>query len=134
MPNNLDEIRRPTIPSTENQDKDPDTERLMRDDQANFLRKNKASKLQELESELDEKRKRRDFSEEGWFYWVRIIAVGLIAFLSFSIIIIYWWHLIGYHEWRWLKGDELAHIEKTAIAIIVGVAGTLAATFFLKKR
>lgn len=134
MPNSLDEIRKPTIPSTENPDSDPDTESLMLDDRNQIIESSKKAKLSSLEEELEEKRKRRDFSEEGWFYWVRIIAVGVVAFLSLSIIIIYWWHLIGHESCKWLNKDEVIHIERTAVAIIVGIVGTLATTYFLKKH
>ena len=134
MPKSLDEIREPTIPSTENPDSDPDTERLMRVERAHSIRSSKKAELAALEDELEAKRKKRDFSEEGWFYWVRIIAVGVVAVLSLSIIIIYWWHLVGYEPWRWLKDCEVIHIERAAITIVVGIVGTLATTYFLKKH
>lgn len=134
MPNSLDEIRKPTIPSTENPSSDPDTESLMLDDRKQTIQATKDAELRTLERELDAKRKKRDFSEEGWFYWVRIIAVGVVAFLSLSIIIIYWWHLIGHESYKWLNKEEVIHIERTAVAIIVGIVGTLATTYFLKKH
>lgn len=55
MPNSLDEIRKPTIPSTENPDSDPDTESLMLDDRNQIIESSKKAKLSSLEEELEEK-------------------------------------------------------------------------------
>lgn len=58
MPNSLDEIRKPTIPSTENPDSDPDTESLMLDDRNQIIESSKKAKLSSLEEELEEKKEK----------------------------------------------------------------------------
>lgn len=128
----LDKIKQPVQPvSTAENSSDPDTERVTREANAEEQRRKKQA---ELDAELDEKRKRRDFSEEKWFYWVRVGALGTTSILSLSVIGVYWWHLLAPEAWRWLSSGNLDRIERMATTIIVGIVGTLSASFFLKKH
>lgn len=127
----LDKIRAPSSDSPNKGFEDPDTEKITRAENDEYITKKKRA---ELDDELAVQRKQREFSEEGWFYWIRLITVGTIAVLSLSVIIIYWWHLISHENAKWLSPEGVLHIEKTAIAIVVGIGGTLATTYFLKKR
>ena len=87
-----------------------------------------------FERQLKKKRSERDFKEETWFYWMRVAAICTTAFFSFSILFVYWVHLVGVARWYWLDQAGLARIENMAITIIVGVAGTLSTSYFLKKK
>ena len=86
-----------------------------------------------VEKELAAKRKKRAFHEEGWFYFIRIAAVCLCALGAFTVVLVYIWHLIAKECYCWLVPDRLTRIENAAIMIIVGVIGTLSASYFLKK-
>lgn len=86
-----------------------------------------------IEKELDAKRKQRAFREEGWFYYVRIGAVCVCAVGAFAVALTFIWHLIAPEKYCWLTPDRIAHIESAASMIIVGVIGTLSASYFLKK-
>lgn len=128
----LDKIKQPLQPSTPSHEtEDPDTEQISRIETAESLQKKKQA---ELEEELEEKRKRRDFSEEGWFYRIRVGALWTTSTLSLSAIAVYWWHLLGPTCWHWLQDESLDRIERMATTIIVGIVGTLSAGFFLKKH
>ena len=128
----LDKIKQPVQPaSTAENSSDPDTELVTREANAEEQRRKKQA---ELDAELDEKRKRRDFSEEIWFYWVRVGALWTTSILSLSVIGVYWWHLLAPEVWRWLSPENLDRIERMATTIIVGIVGTLSASFFLKKH
>lgn len=110
---------------------DPDTEQATRNENTENQRKKKEA---ELAAELAEKRKRRDFSEEGWFYRVRVGALQLISLLSGAVIVVYWWHLLAPECCHWLSVGSLNRIERMAVTIIVGIVGTLSTSFFLKKH
>ena len=88
---------------------------------------------EDVDVELAEKRKRRVFREEGWFYRVRIAAVCICAFIALSVVCIYVWHLVLPETWCWLNEARLARIENAASMIVVGVIGTLSASYFLKR-
>lgn len=130
MVKELDKIIEPVAPQPENQDMD--TIRLVHDDrEVEWQHKKKQA---ELDAELEERRKRRNFSEEGCFYWVRVTAVYLTAVIALAVLAIYWWHILGPECCRWLPSYDLERIERMGATIIVGIVGTLSVSFFLKKR
>lgn len=133
MNNKFDNIKAPIegISRDSNDNSDIDTERVSSDE---TKLKREKERENAIDAELNENRKWRDYHEETWLYWVRIIAICITAFLSFSVLSIYWWHLVGGASLRWLCLDDLNRIEKIAATIVVGIVGTLSASYFLQKR
>lgn len=89
---------------------------------------------QDVDSELEAKRKLRDFSEETWFYWVRVIALCLISLCGFAIVGTYILHLIFPEKWHWVTPSQLSSLKDLAITILTGAVISQATTYFLGKR
>lgn len=89
---------------------------------------------EDLDATLAAQRKKREFKEEDWFYKLRIIVLGITAFLAASVILIYLWHLVMPCGVRWLTEIDLGRIERMSATIIVGTIGSLATTYFFKNK
>ena len=124
MVKDLDKIIPPIEIRSENlsADTDTDTEQAARDEERN------------LQKELSKKRKLREFSEESWFYWLRVVAAGFTAIVAIIVVTIYWLHILAPECCRWLASDDLNRIERMTATIIVGIVATLSVSFLLKKR
>lgn len=88
----------------------------------------------DVDSELDAKRKRRNYNEETWFYWVRVIALCLISLCGFAIVATYIWHLIISPSYHWVTPEQLANLKDLAITVITGAVISQTTTYFLRKK
>ena len=84
--------------------------------------------------EYGTKRRSMHFKEEVWFYWVRVGFLIVSAFGSFSVVLVYMWHLIGPSSCRWLCENELTKLKELALTIIVGLLMSVTTTYFFKKN
>lgn len=88
----------------------------------------------DVDAELEEKRKRRSFSEETWFYYVRIIFLGFVSCLGLAIASSYILHLILSPSCHWLTQDQLANLKDLTISIVTGAIISQVTTYFLTKK
>lgn len=79
-------------------------------------------------------RRRMSFREEFWFYCVRTGFLLVSALLSFAVIVVYMWHLVGPPDYRWLSQDDLIKIKDLVIAIVVGLLMSSITTYFFKRN
>ena len=87
----------------------------------------------DIDEELAEKRKRRTFQEEDWFYKIRLIASGLVVLLTTALLIVYIWHIAAPQAWRWLMAEDLDRLERLSGTVLAGVIASLSVSFFFKR-
>lgn len=87
----------------------------------------------DVDEELAEKRKRRTFREEDWLYKIRLIASGVVAFLTLALLIVYIWHIAAPQTWRWLTAEDLDRLERLSGTVLAGVIASLSVSFFFKR-
>ena len=44
---------------------------------------------EDVDADLDKRRKVRDYNEENWFYWLRIVGAIVVTALTFALVIVY---------------------------------------------
>ena len=88
----------------------------------------------DVDAELEEKRKRRSFREETWFYYVRIVFLGFVSVLGLVVASSYVLHLILPESWRWLSSDQLSSLKDVTISIVTGALISQVTTYFLSKK
>ena len=86
------------------------------------------------EDELAELDKQHIANTKTITHWIKIGALGTCAFLAFAIVVVYTLHLLIPEGGRWLDAEDLQHIEKAGLTIIVGVVSTLATGYFLTSH
>lgn len=84
--------------------------------------------------ELDVKRKKRDYNEENWFFWVRMLFLLGASFVSFLIIFILFWNILMPVDWRWLCDDDLKTVKDIAVTIIVGLIMSFSTTYLFRRK
>lgn len=88
---------------------------------------------EDLDGDLDKRRKVRDYNEENCFYWIRIIGAVIVAILAISLIFVHLWHLIAPVDWRWVPVADLDKLERLSATVLAGVASSLSITYFFKR-
>lgn len=84
--------------------------------------------------EYSVERKKMSFKEERWFYFVRVGFLVVSSVLTFFVVVIYMWHLLGPSSYRWLCSDDLVKLKDLAITIIVGLLMSTTTTYFFKRN
>lgn len=79
-------------------------------------------------------RDKMSFKEEVWFYCVRVAFLVISAVLTFSVVAVYMWHVVGPEKWRWLCDSDLTRLKDLAITIIVGLLMSTTTTYFFKRN
>lgn len=95
---------------------------------------NKTKKSTENLDELDVKRKKRDYTEENWFFWVRMFFLLGSSVASFAIIFTLFWNILAPAENRWLFDEDIKRVKDLAITIIVGLIMSFSTTYLFRKK
>ena len=88
---------------------------------------------EDVDADLDKRRKVRDYNEENWFYWLRIVGAIVVTALTFALVIVYLWHLVAPTEWRWVLVDDLEKLERLSATVLAGVIATLSVSYVFRR-
>lgn len=89
---------------------------------------------EDLDAKLEAQEKIRENDAREVFHWIRLGAISVTAVIAVVIVGIYVLYLILPEGKHWLNQAQISHIEKTALSIITGVAGTFSISYFLHKK
>jgi hypothetical protein len=85
-----------------------------------------------IEKPLKTRRDEMSFSEEKWFFKVRVSFLVLAS--ACSAISVFLFNILMPERWRWLSEGDLAKIKGLAITIIVGLIMSGATTYFFRRK
>jgi hypothetical protein len=86
------------------------------------------------EKPLKTRREEMSFSEERWFFYVRMSFLFFASIGSAVCVSVFLFNLFAPQRWRWLNESDLSKISDLAITIVVGLIMSGATTYFFKKK
>ena len=60
-------------------------------------------------------------TEKTILFWIKMIGLGVLAFLGLSILVVYTLHLLLPEEHRWLTSSGLETIKDLTTSIVAGL-------------
>lgn len=88
----------------------------------------------DVDEEIGQKRRKRDFQEETWFYRVRVGFLLTVSCACVGVVLCYLWHLVAPEHLRWLSPENISALKDLALSIIVGLSMTMLTTYFFKRK
>ena len=55
------------------------------------------------------------------------------AFVCCAYVVVWLWHILTPHSWRWLSVDETLNLQNVSLYILTGVVSALVSSYFFKK-
>lgn len=79
---------------------------------------------EQLERDAQRKEHSRNQRFRDHFEWIAIFALWVAAISITAVGAVWLWHMAGPEKWRWLKGEDVSHLQSIMTAgLLVGVIG-----------